>query len=416
MNCPAKRLRTAAEAEHPANRVPLLRLSSALAARFETRYCNEGDLQRLLLAHKLCAPNDDSKGAKNNSNGSFIVAHASLPEGNKKRPRDDRAFLAFGEEMQQLMLKGCSQSGLMKLMSKGCASREFVPLLLKNGLCTREMTFEVRVTLIENAGEWIIITLDDHHATAKDLKEGMERERGIAVSMQELFLYEETWTGTKECGGSGHTEAQEDEAFIPDNFVFDGPCSVLVLVNEALDLVLEGQEFGESNHHHMGVYERLEGKVHNGRGVWMAQSSSSQFGRGIFLYFNGQRWCVGDEEGIKNPEVENIWLKVDSSAESPDQIGDAAIWEYIRQEGDASACWASAPKVRARVCNSVEKYAAAERVEKQSAFRCPHKQLCFVAQLPYGCDQCGKHLGLGSTVHGCRKCNFDLCEACVAVD
>ena len=32
----------------------------------------------------------------------------------------------------------------------------------------------------------------------------------------------------------------------------------------------------------------------------------------------------------------------------------------------------------------------------------------------FGCDHCGSRVPVGAAMRGCRKCNFDLCEACAA--
>jgi hypothetical protein len=114
---------------------------------------------------------------------------------------------------------------------------------------------------------WMTITLDDDHASTAAVKQGVEQAEGIRPAMQELFRYDESWTGTKGSGGSGHSAAQEDEAFVEDGFDFKGPCSLMVSVNESYAVVLDGQAEGELGHTMMGVYERVEGKEVLGKGV-----------------------------------------------------------------------------------------------------------------------------------------------------
>jgi hypothetical protein len=59
-------------------------------------------------------------------------------------------------------------------------------------------------------------------------------------------------------------------------------------VNELYDVVLEGLEEGGLRHVQMGVYERIEGKEVNGRGVWQ------KLDKGPFLYCGNSRiWVVG---------------------------------------------------------------------------------------------------------------------------
>jgi hypothetical protein len=423
---PYKRSRTAASASEvhqpvvTTNRIPLLRFPNALCKKLDRRYCSEDEIVQLLMSHKLCELIDDETFSENGTGSDAVGSPSKAPPSKAagKRVREERPSRTIGlwnarQSQLNFRLSGEFASNIWALdrdIPQECTEEAIVPMLLRADMCSRAMTFEVKVTQMGDLNTWIGIILDDQHATSVDLKEGVERATGICPAMQELFKYENTWTGTEASGGTGHTAAQEEQAFIPDDFMFDGPCSLLVLVNEAIDIVLEGQESGESNHHHMGVYERLEGESNKDRGVWRAQGSYNNFGCGVFLYFNGECWCVGDGEGLKCPETENIWLKAESEAQTPDKI--TGTWEYIGQDGEASARWMKAPKVRTRVCNSVEKYAEAEKMQDRSMFRCPHQMVVFIAQLPYGCDQCGKHLSRGAEVRGCRKCNFDLCETC----
>jgi hypothetical protein len=79
--------------------------------------------------------------------------------------------------------------------------------------------------------------------------------------MQELFRYDESWTGTEGSGGSGHSAAQAEAALVEERFLFEGPCSLMVSVNEAYAVVLEGQEQGEAKHELMGIYERMKGRI-----------------------------------------------------------------------------------------------------------------------------------------------------------
>jgi hypothetical protein len=106
--------------------------------------------------------------------------------------------------------------------------------------------------------------------------------------MQELFRYDESWTGTEGSGGSGHSAAQEDAALVEEGFEFEGPFSLMVSVNESYAVVLEGQEEGELRHEFMGVYERVEGKEVNGRGVWQALGGVDCF----LYYWSSRKWMV----------------------------------------------------------------------------------------------------------------------------
>jgi hypothetical protein len=155
-----------------------------------------------------------------------------------------------------------------KLGTRYCNDNELVTLMLSQKMCSRVLTFEVKATLMGDLNEWMMITLDDDHASTADVKAGVEQAKGLRPAMQELFRYDESWTGTEGSGGSGHSVAQEDAALVGEGFEFEGPCSLMVSVNESYAVVLEGQEEGEVRHEFMGVYERVEGKEVNGRGVW----------------------------------------------------------------------------------------------------------------------------------------------------
>jgi phage terminase Nu1 subunit (DNA packaging protein) len=174
--------------------------------------------------------------------------------------------------------------------------------------------------------------------------------------MQELFRYDESWTGTKGSGGSGHSAAQEDAALVEEGFEFEGPCSLMVSVNESYAVVLEGQEEREARHELMGVYERVEDKEMNGRGVWQAVG-----GMDCFLYYcsSNKQWIVSDREGMEAGNGD-CYVFTNSTAATADQITEQ--WTV----GDGTG-WEDAPKMRVRVCSSVEKHAAEQRAEQEQA-------------------------------------------------
>jgi hypothetical protein len=132
----------------------------------------------------------------------------------------------------------------------------------------------------------------------------------------------------------------------------------MVSVNESYAVVLEGQEEGEmQNDRRMGVYERIEGKLIGGRGVWQAVG-----GVDLFLhYYKGwdyyKGWIVGNR---KNMEACNgqSGLGVNSPAPTPDQI-------IEKWKAHVGTSWVKVPNLRVRVCSSVEKHAAEQRVEQQ---------------------------------------------------
>jgi hypothetical protein len=255
--------------------------------------------------------------------------------------------------LQQLRL---SDELTIKLGTRYCTDSELVTLMLSQKMCSRVATFEVKATLMGDLNEWMTITLDDDHASTADVKAGVEQAKGTKPAIQELFRYDESWTGTKGSGGSGHSAAQEDAALVEEGVLFEGPCSLMVSVNESYAVVLEGQEEGEACYHEMDVYERVEDKEVDGRGVWQAVG-----GMGTFLYYNSskKRWLVGNREGM---EAGNgcCFMVTNSTATTPDQITEQ--WRV----GDSTG-WHDAPKLRVRVCSSVEKHAAEQRAEQAQA-------------------------------------------------
>jgi hypothetical protein len=229
--------------------------------------------------------------------------------------------------------------------------------MLSQKMCSRVSTFEVKATLAGDLNEWMTITLDDDHASTADVKAGVEQAKGIRPAMQELFQYDESWTGTVGSGGSGHSAAQEDAALIEVGFEFEGPCSLMVSVNESYAVVLEGQEEGEAQFGKMGVYERLEDIQRNGRGVWQALGG---IGRFLYYYSNEEQWMVSSRESMEAGDGSG-YVGAESTAATPDQVSEQ--WEV----GDDSTGWQNVPKMRVRVCSSVEKHEAEQRVEEEQA-------------------------------------------------
>jgi hypothetical protein len=228
--------------------------------------------------------------------------------------------------------------------------------MLSQKMCSRVSTFEVKATLMGDLNEWMTITLDDDHASTADVKAGIEQAKGTRPATQELLRYDESWTGTKGSGGSGHSAAQEDAALVEEGVLFEGPCLLMVSVNESYAVVLEGQEEGELNNHEMGVYERLEDKEVNGRGVWQALGGMDFF---LYYYSSKKQWMVNNREHMEAGNS-SCFMVTNSTAATPDQITEQ--W----RAGDGTG-WQDAPKLRVRVCSSVEKHAAEQRAEQEQA-------------------------------------------------
>jgi hypothetical protein len=279
---------------------------------------------------------------------------------NNKRQRTDEGQVSpmpapFASTTARVPKLRLSNELATKFGTRHCTENELVRLMLSQKMCSRVSTFEVKATLVGDLNEWMTITLDDDHASTADVKAGVEKAKGFRPAMQELLRYDESWTGTQKSGGSGHSVAQEDAALVEEGLEFEGPCSLMVSVNEAYAVVLEGQEEGEVQHNKMGVYERVEGREVNGMGVWQALGGIDHF---LYYRSSSEQWMVTSRE---NMEAGNgkCYMRVKSTAATPDQI--TQQWEVY----DGTA-FVNAPKLRVRVCSSVEKHAAEQRMEQES--------------------------------------------------
>jgi hypothetical protein len=241
----------------------------------------------------------------------------------------------------------------IKLGTRYCTDNELVTLMLSQKMCSRVLTFEVKATLMGDLNEWMTITLDDDHASTADVTRVIAQAKGIRPATQELFWYDKPLTGTEGSGRSGHSTYQEDAALVEEGFVFEGPCSLLVSVNESYAVVLEGQEGDEARHRTMGVYERVNGKEVGRRGVWQALGGIDRF---LCYSSSGQQWIVSNRENMKAGNGKCV-MYANSTAATPDQVTEQ--WQ-VHDDTD----WVNAPELRVRVCSSVEKHAA-ERMEHE---------------------------------------------------
>jgi hypothetical protein len=132
----------------------------------------------------------------------------------------------------------------------------------------------------------------------------------------------------------------------------------MVSVNESYAVVLEGQEEGEVSHGMMGVYERVADKQVNGRGVWQAVGSICHF---LYYCSTNKQWMVSTRERMEAGNVMGFMV-TNSTAATPDQIT-----EQWRVDDGTGAGKVDAPKMRVRVCSSVEKHAAEQRAEQEQA-------------------------------------------------
>jgi hypothetical protein len=259
-----------------------------------------------------------------------------------------------------------------RLGTKYCFEEELTPLLLAKGLCSRIETFQVKATLIGDK-TWMTIDLDSDNATAAELKEQIEKQSGKASNQQELFQCIEGWEQDK----SGDFN-EDGPSFLPGETIFDGPCSVIVLINEAVDIIIEGNARCE------GLYERMEGQSHCARGVWKKQGEIDLY---LFYaravddadhqkYDDERESYVVDEYQERYVEVNGWmvsneigavvgWLYVESESMTPDEV--EGPW-YSSRESRWHQCVRDYRRretpVQTRVCSSVEKRAREEALGK----------------------------------------------------
>jgi hypothetical protein len=284
--------------------------------------------------------------------------------GNKRRLRTDDTIASTTPRLDRVLKLRLSDDLASKLVfgRRYCTEAEFVAWMISQNMCSRVWTFDIKVALVSDPSDWTSITLDDEHSSAAEVKKGVERLKGVAPATQELFLHDEiNGSGGSSGGSSSGSDANlQASNFVPsDDFVFDTSCSLLVAVNETNDVILEGQESEEGDPMVplMGVYQRLEGMIQNGKGVWQSLKmvkGSDGSKKKMMLYFaiKKNRWMVSNRSQMDAGKAKGA-VCVYSLATTPDQIKEA--WQVI----DVSTRdWIDAPKLHARLCSSVEKQAA----------------------------------------------------------
>jgi hypothetical protein len=107
-----------------------------------------------------------------------------------------------------------------------------------------------------------------------------------------------------------------------------------------LSIVVEGQEEGDHHQDKMGVYELVEGKQVNARGVW------KRTGKEEFMYYasSHNEWWISFRESMEAGEARG-WMYVASTALTPDKTTEG--WRV--SDGTVTGTWHDAPKVRARL-------------------------------------------------------------------
>jgi hypothetical protein len=132
--------------------------------------------------------------------------------------------------------------------------------------------------------------------------------------------------------------------------VLGSPFAIETVEELPATIILEGQEEGDHHHNKMGVYELVEGKEVNGRGVWQMA------GMEYFMYYSsGKAWWIGNREWMEAGKAHG-WLNVASTARTPDKV--TGVWEVF------DAAWLDAPKVTAKVTAGWAKRICVEGLEQ----------------------------------------------------
>jgi hypothetical protein len=122
--------------------------------------------------------------------------------------------------------------------------------------------------------------------------------------------------------------------------VLGSPFAIATVEEVPATIILEGQEEGDHQHRLMGVYELMEGKEVNGRGVW-EMKGGKKWERFVY-YASNKEWWVGNRASMEAGKALG-WLKVASTALAPDQVTET--WEATPDNKG----WVDAPKVRVRI-------------------------------------------------------------------
>jgi hypothetical protein len=109
----------------------------------------------------------------------------------------------------------------------------------------------------------------------------------------------------------------------------------MVQARETRSIMLEGQQQGDPQHDSMGLFELMEGREVNGRGVWQMEGGQERF----MYYGSKKQWSIGGREGMEAGTTAAALIYVASTALTPDQI----IETWIVWDGTALV---NAPKMR----------------------------------------------------------------------
>jgi hypothetical protein len=135
----------------------------------------------------------------------------------------------------------------------------------------------------------------------------------------------------------------------------------MVQAQQAKSILLEGQQHGDPQHDMMGVYQLVEGKEVNGRGVWQMAGGQEYF----MYYASSKEWFISDRADMEAGKDAG-WMRAYSTALTPDQVtetwqayADDASGSEESSDSGSDGTWVAAPNVRARMYSAEVKHAAA---------------------------------------------------------
>jgi hypothetical protein len=134
-----------------------------------------------------------------------------------------------------------------------------------------------------------------------------------------------------------------------------------------------------------------------------AQRESLLSGEEQITYFKEKLKCAQKDEDLEEQAVAHYSLS--RAFESSDDL-ESAI-EHMQQ---AHACY-----VECFDAEHEDAEDAQEQVERLQRGPCQCELESFQTDhADFGCDGCHTSISQGVTMHGCRTCDFDLCESCFA--
>jgi hypothetical protein len=195
--------------------------------------------------------------------------------------------------------------------------------------------------------------LGEEEAAKQALKSSLSRlhqicDRGLLVQafaiLQEAPLQEQLKQAAKQAESTPQKEVEIKPA-AKESPAAPAAVALAQANAERRKIVMEGVLPGEHQHDLMGVYELIDGKVVNGRGVWQKPASGGLTGPTVLVYSarKGEWQLVCKEKTAAGSRVRGG--RVSTKAVTPDRA--TSLWNV--DDSDTTGMTHAAPKLRARV-------------------------------------------------------------------